>query len=222
MSNDYKLVQESLAFRYPGHGIANNNTQYYQVIGGNVTFIQNAGGYAGAAIDTIAYPPSACTDRVTPGNCIIDAQIQAEVARVINMLHLSAGPNRIFLLYTSSGEGRALLWPARSAPIQTIALITAISRLVEPRSSVEFLLQFEEGGGSPAPKLVRRDAVVADLGIGAVVVRAQIADLVALAREPGVQQRIGSSEMARRFARDWSFPLPVPRPEIASSLRASQ
>jgi hypothetical protein len=105
MSTDYQLVQEYLAFRYPGHGIANNNTQYYQNVGGAVTYIANAGGYAGAALDTIPYPQSGCTDSATPGNCITDAQIQAEVARVINVLHLSAGLDKIFLLYTSSGEG---------------------------------------------------------------------------------------------------------------------
>lgn len=105
MSTDYQLVQEYLAYRYPGHGIANNNTQYYQDVGGTVTYIANAGGYAGAALDTIAYPQSGCTDSATPGNCITDAQIQAEVARVINALHLSAGLDKIFLLYTSSGEG---------------------------------------------------------------------------------------------------------------------
>jgi hypothetical protein len=113
MSTDYQRVQEFLAFRYPGHGIANNNTQYYQVIGGNVTYIQNAGGYVGAAVDHIAYPPSACVDSVTPGNCIIDSQIQAEVARVINSAHLSAGLNRIFLLYTSSGEGSCVTSASR-------------------------------------------------------------------------------------------------------------
>ena len=105
MSTDYQLVQEYLAYRYPGHGIANNNTQYYQDVGGTVTYIANVGSYAGAALDTIAYPASGCNDSATPGNCITDAQIQAEVTRVINVLHLSAGIDKIFLLYTSSGEG---------------------------------------------------------------------------------------------------------------------
>jgi hypothetical protein len=114
MSSDYKLVQEGLASRYPGHGIANNNTQYYQVINSNVAYIQNAGSYAGFATDNIAYPRSTCMDRLTPGNCITDAQVQTELARVINTLHFTAGLNRIFLLYTSSGEGSCFASDSKS------------------------------------------------------------------------------------------------------------
>jgi hypothetical protein len=40
MSSEYKLVREALASRYPGHGIANNNTQYYQLINGNASLIR--------------------------------------------------------------------------------------------------------------------------------------------------------------------------------------
>lgn len=73
--------------------------------------IQNAAGViltsglAGVAVDNAPYPASGCSDTATPGNCIIDAQIQAEMQRVMTLLGWTSEPNKVFLLYTSSGEG---------------------------------------------------------------------------------------------------------------------
>jgi hypothetical protein len=89
----------------------NNNTQYYQIIGATGTFIQNAAGVnlasglAGFTVDNAPYPASGCSDAATPGNCITDAQIQAEIHGVIALKGWTGGPNKLFLLYTSSGEG---------------------------------------------------------------------------------------------------------------------
>jgi hypothetical protein len=40
------------AIDYPGHGLDNINTQYYQIIGGHTTYIGNVGSFGGAYVDT--------------------------------------------------------------------------------------------------------------------------------------------------------------------------
>jgi hypothetical protein len=109
MPAHYQNVQTALLSLYPGHGIDNNNTQYYmtQRVGFFyfTSYVQNAGGLAGSYVDTSAYPASGCTDGATPGNCISDAQIQAEIQKVMTLKGWTGGLNHMFLLYTSSGEG---------------------------------------------------------------------------------------------------------------------
>ena len=105
MTNHYQAVQFTMLSDYPGHGLDNNNTQYFQTIGGTTTFIQNKGGVGQGFLDTGAYPASGCNDKATPGNCLNDSQIQAEVVKVLNFAHLSGGLNKIFMVFTSSGEG---------------------------------------------------------------------------------------------------------------------
>ena len=104
----YQNVQTALLSLYPGHGIGNNNTQYYQTSSGLFRFtdyIQNSGNFGGSYVDNSPYPASACTDSVTPGNCLSDAQIQAEVQKVMTIKGWTGGLNHIFFVYTSSGEG---------------------------------------------------------------------------------------------------------------------
>jgi hypothetical protein len=101
----YALVNIYLVADYPFHGIDNNNTQYFQTVGPTKTFILNAGGFGGFAVDTSPYPASGCTDTATPGNCITDAQIQAEIQKVMASKGWTGGLNNMFLLFTSSGEG---------------------------------------------------------------------------------------------------------------------
>jgi len=105
MTAHYQAVQKNLLSDYPGHGIGNNSTQYFQIIGGVKKFIQNSGGLGGFFVDTSAYPASGCSDPATPGNCITDAQIQAEIAKVMGLKGWTGGLNHMFLLFTSSGEG---------------------------------------------------------------------------------------------------------------------
>ena len=105
MSSHYKSVQTNMLADYAGHGIGNINTQYYQKSGTTTSYIQNKGGLGTAYLDTIAYPASGCTDRATPGNCLTDAQIRAEVVRVMQFAHLTGGLNKVFMVFTSSGEG---------------------------------------------------------------------------------------------------------------------
>jgi hypothetical protein len=105
MSSHYQQVQTALLSEYPGHGIDNNNTQYYMKEGFGWLWIQNSGGLAGSYVDTSPYPPSECSDPATPGNCITDAQIQVEIQNVMGKKKWSGGLNNMFLLFTSSGEG---------------------------------------------------------------------------------------------------------------------
>jgi hypothetical protein len=89
----------------PGHGLLNIATEYWQTINGTTTYINNGGGLGGFVVDNGAYPASGCNDSVTPGNCITDAQIQAKLTAIMNAQGWTGGMNKIFVLYTSSGEG---------------------------------------------------------------------------------------------------------------------
>ena len=83
---------------YPFHGIDNNNTQYFQTVGSTTTYILNAGSFGGFAVDTSPYPASGCTDSFTLGNCITDAQIQAEIQKVMASKGWTGGLKNQFLL----------------------------------------------------------------------------------------------------------------------------
>ena len=114
MSVAYQNLQKRLLADYTAHGIDNTNTQYYEILGSTKAYIQNAAGLqlatgiADSFVDNSPYPASGCSDAVTPGNCITDAQIQAEIQRVKALMGWTSGPNKLFLLYTSSGEGSCL------------------------------------------------------------------------------------------------------------------
>ena len=99
----YQIVQNNLMAGYPGHGVGNVTTQYYQNLSGVTTYIGNS--FGGTYVDASAYPASGCNDSATPGNCLTDAQIQAEVKKVVAIKHWPIGLNTIFFLYTSQGEG---------------------------------------------------------------------------------------------------------------------
>lgn len=107
-SPKYPAILYYLAAYFAGHGLQNIATQYYQASGGTATYIQNAGGLAAYAFDGSPYPPSGCTDSHTPGNCITDAQIRAEIAKVMGINGWTGGINKIFLLFTSWREGSCI------------------------------------------------------------------------------------------------------------------
>jgi hypothetical protein len=105
MSAHYQSVQKNMLADYEGHGLDNNNTQYYQVVGTAKQYIQNKGSLGGFYVDTSAYPASGCVDTATPGACITDAQIESEIAKVMGIKGWTGGLNKMFLLFTSKGEG---------------------------------------------------------------------------------------------------------------------
>src|SRR5579883_3052887 len=109
MTTHYQNVQTGLLSLYPGHGIDNNNTQYYSSTSSGFFFftnyIQNSGSFGGSYVDTTPFPASGCSDPFTPGNCLTDAQIQAEVQNVMAIKGWTGGLNKMFFVYTPSGEG---------------------------------------------------------------------------------------------------------------------
>lgn len=88
-----------------GHGLYGNNTQYYQVISGVTTHIQNTSTFGGMWVDTSAYPASGCSDSATPGACVSDSQIRAEVSKAMSAKGWTGGLTHIFFVFTSYGEG---------------------------------------------------------------------------------------------------------------------
>jgi hypothetical protein len=104
LSAKYENVAKRFLADYPYHGIANNSTQYYSTTSGTKYF-KGIGGLSGFYIDANPYPSSGCTDGVTGTNCITDAQLQTEIQRVITLEGWTPGLNKIFLVFTSTGEG---------------------------------------------------------------------------------------------------------------------
>jgi hypothetical protein len=100
----YQAVAKQFLADYPYHGIANNSTQYYATTGGTHYFA-GIGGLVASVVDTNSYPASGCSDKVTPGNCITDAQLQAEITKVMTAHSWTPGLNKMFIVFTSTGEG---------------------------------------------------------------------------------------------------------------------
>jgi hypothetical protein len=111
LSTAYQNLQTRYLTDYAGHALANITTEYYQIVGSTPSWSSSADGLGGVYVDTSPYPASGCTDYLTPGNCITDAQIQAEIQKVMGAKGWTGGLNKIFLLYTSSGEGSCVPTP---------------------------------------------------------------------------------------------------------------
>jgi hypothetical protein len=104
VSSKYISVLNAMLPDYTGHGIDNNNTQYYQGTSPK-TYVKNIGHFGGTFTDTSAYPASTCNDPIGGTNCITDPQMQAEVAKVIKARGWpNGGLSNIYFLFTSSGE----------------------------------------------------------------------------------------------------------------------
>ena len=106
MTAHYQAVQVTMLANFLGHGIGSLLTQYYQK--SPAAFVQNKGGVIKYYTDSSPYPPSGCKDPATPGNCLSDAQIQAEVKKVMSAAGVTGGLNKIFMVFTSSGEGTCM------------------------------------------------------------------------------------------------------------------
>jgi hypothetical protein len=103
MSAAYQNLVKRFLADYPGHGIDNNNTQYFEKTG--PAYIQNKGGFGGFYVDNTAYPKaSGCSGSATPVDCLSDAQLQAEIRKVAKLKGWTGGTNKMYLLFTSSGE----------------------------------------------------------------------------------------------------------------------
>lgn len=101
----YESVAKQFLADYPYHGVANNSTQYYSVKNAVKTYFVGIGGLVASVVDKDPYPASGCSDSVTPGNCITDAQLQAEISKVLTAQKWTPGLNKMFIVFTSTGEG---------------------------------------------------------------------------------------------------------------------
>lgn len=105
LTSKYEGLVKQFAVDYAGHGVANNSTQYYSISGTSKVYVSAFGGLSGAYVDTNPYPASGCTDSVTPGNCISDSQLQGEISRVMALENWTPAINKIFVVFTGTGEG---------------------------------------------------------------------------------------------------------------------
>ncbi len=78
-----------------------SDTQYYDNVNGFITYASSLGG---SLLDTHALPASGCSDSYT-AVCLTDAQLQAEIQRVITAQGWSPGPSTEFFLFTARGIG---------------------------------------------------------------------------------------------------------------------
>jgi hypothetical protein len=108
LTSKYESVAKQFLADYPYHGVANNSTQYYSTKSGVNTYFVGIGALVGSVIDTNPYPASGCSDAKTPGNCITDAQLRAEITKVMTAQKWTPGLNKIFIVFTSTGEGSCL------------------------------------------------------------------------------------------------------------------
>jgi hypothetical protein len=104
----YESVAKQLLADYPYHGIANNSTQYYSTKSGVKTYFVGIGALVASVVDTNPYPASGCSDTVTPGNCITDAQLHAEITKQMTAHGWTPGLNKMFIVFTSTGEGSCM------------------------------------------------------------------------------------------------------------------
>ncbi|HUZ82803.1 MAG TPA: hypothetical protein VMU73_11225 [Gaiellaceae bacterium] len=79
-----------------------SDTQYYDG-SGHIAYSSTFGGFT---LDTNAFPASGCSDTVSQTTiCLSDAQLQAEIQRVISAQGWTAGPTHEFFLFTPRGVG---------------------------------------------------------------------------------------------------------------------
>jgi hypothetical protein len=79
------------------------DTQYYNASG---THIANESKFGGGYLDsTPAGSYTSCSDTYTPGKCVTDSQIQAEVKAFMSAHGISASPTTLFAVFTAPGIG---------------------------------------------------------------------------------------------------------------------
>ncbi len=89
-----------------GHGLYQVNAQYYEIISGTQHFIVNSANLLQAVVDTSAYPAAGAGCAGNGTNCIDDAQVQAEVTKVINANALPKDKQTMYFVYMAGGESQ--------------------------------------------------------------------------------------------------------------------
>ncbi len=88
-----------------GHGLYNNQTQYYQVVSSTTQYIVNSSGFVRAIVDTTPYPASTgdCAANAVV-NCVTDSQLQTEIANVITAQALPTDYSTAYFVFTDPME----------------------------------------------------------------------------------------------------------------------
>jgi len=108
MSADYQSVingffQNVAADSGKTSNVYYSTAQYYDNANGNITYNSTFGG---SYVDTSAFPAGGCSDSVTQTSiCISDAQIQAEIQKVMTAKGWTGGMNKLYFVFTPSGVG---------------------------------------------------------------------------------------------------------------------
>jgi hypothetical protein len=104
VDGSYNALIQRFTQDFGGHGLYNNLTQYYQVVG-HREYIVNASGFLQAIVDTSAYPAAAggCSANSFT-NCITDAQLQNEILTQITAASLPKGFGTFYPVFTDPGE----------------------------------------------------------------------------------------------------------------------
>jgi hypothetical protein len=113
MSAAYQSLVTRLAADYSGHSLSSVASQYYQTINNVTTYVSGLLGVIGGIgddlgtyVDTTTFPVSKCVPAAV--NCVSDAQVQAEVARVMTVKGWTGGMNKIFMIYLVQDEETCL------------------------------------------------------------------------------------------------------------------
>jgi hypothetical protein len=115
MVSGYQTILNNVAADYVGHDLSSITTQYYQTISGKTTYVSGlpsevlgTGSLGGTYVDTDPYPASICKMPAFPGNCLDDAQLQAELLKVLKLRGWTAGLDRMYLVFTAKGLGSCM------------------------------------------------------------------------------------------------------------------
>jgi hypothetical protein len=134
-SVNFTAVNLAVAASYNGHAIGNITTQYGQLINGKASYPENDGYLAAAVVDQSPYPASGCSNQTTPGNCLNDTQVQAEIVKMVQAQKWQVGLNSIFVLYTSSGEGSCMAANSQQTECSTPGGYCAYHSAIVPQSN---------------------------------------------------------------------------------------
>ena len=78
-----------------------SDTQYYDNVNSNILY---SSAFGGSVVDTNSFPPSGCSDSYT-SVCLSDAQLQAEVQRVMSAQGWTGGTTHVFFIFTPRNVG---------------------------------------------------------------------------------------------------------------------
>ena len=115
MVSGYQTILNNVAADYVGHDLSSITTEYYQTISGTTSYVSglpsevsSTGSLGATYVDADPYPASICKMPAFPGNCLDDAQLQAELIKVIKLKGWTTGLDRMYLIFTAEGLGSCM------------------------------------------------------------------------------------------------------------------